>query len=45
MGIKAKQTIKMRVKKADARSGKDYIPCNICHGTGKIKNWHKAKKK
>ena len=43
----AKQTVtktkKYRVRKTGGDSG--YIQCNMCGGTGRIKNWRKAKKK
>jgi len=39
----AKQTIKKKVRKTGGNSG--YIKCNVCHGTGRIKNWHKTKAK
>lgn len=36
----AKQTIKKtRKRKTGGKSG--YISCNMCGGTGRIKNWHK----
>lgn len=33
---KQKVTIKKRVRKTGGKSG--YRKCNICHGTGRIKN-------
>lgn len=37
---RVKQTVtKKRVRKTGGNSG--YIPCNVCKGTGRIKNWHK----
>lgn len=37
---KAKQKVtKSRKRKTGGNTG--YIQCNICHGTGRIKNWHK----
>lgn len=39
----AKQTVKMRRRKTGGNSG--YLKCNVCHGTGRIKNWRKGKKK
>ena len=36
---KVKQTTKTRSKKTGGGSG--YIKCNMCSGTGRIKNWHK----
>lgn len=39
----ARQTIKKtRKRKTGGNSG--YIQCNVCKGTGRIKNWHKKKK-
>lgn len=37
------KTTKTRVKTKG--KGADYIQCNICKGTGVIKNWHKTKGK
>ena len=31
-----------RVRKTGGGSG--YLKCNVCHGTGRIKDWHKKKK-
>jgi len=39
----ARQTIKTRRRKVGGDSG--YIQCNMCHGSGRIKNWRKKKKK
>ena len=39
----ARQSIKTRRRKTGGNSG--YISCNMCHGTGRIKDWHKKKKK
>ena len=36
-----KVTIKGRRKKTGGNSG--YIQCNMCNGTGRIKNWRKKK--
>ena len=37
---KVKQTItKTRTRKTES----GYIKCNMCHGTGKVKNGHKKK--
>lgn len=38
-----KTTTKTRVKTKG--KGADYIQCNICKGSGVIKNWHKTKGK
>lgn len=38
----AKQTIRTRRRKYGGNTS--YIKCNVCHGTGRIKNWHKKKK-
>lgn len=42
MATKIKQTTTVRRKKYGA--GTDYIQCNMCHGTGRVKNGHKKKK-
>lgn len=42
---KVKQTVtrsKYRTRKVGGSSG--YIKCNVCGGTGRIRNWHKKKK-
>lgn len=42
---RVKQTVtksKSRQKKTGGNSG--YMKCNMCSGTGRIKNWHKNKK-
>lgn len=39
----AKQTITYRKRKYG--NGTEYIACNMCHGTGRIKNGHRKKKK
>lgn len=41
MGQKVVVTTKGRRKKTGGDSG--YIQCNICKGTGRIKNWRKKK--
>ncbi len=41
MAGKAKQTIKTRKRKTGGNTG--YIQCNMCKGSGRIKNWHKNK--
>ena len=33
------KTTKKRRRKTGGNSG--YVPCNMCHGTGRIKNWRK----
>ena len=41
---RARQTVKTtksRRRKTGGKSG--YIQCNVCKGTGRIKNWHKKK--
>lgn len=38
---RVKQTVRTRVKKS--KGGGNLITCNVCKGTGKIKNWHKKK--
>ena len=43
MAVKMHQTIRVRRKKYGA--GTDYIQCNMCHGTGRVKNGHKKKRK
>lgn len=42
MSAKAKQTIKYRRRKTGGNSG--YIQCNVCRGTGRVRNGHKKKK-
>ena len=39
---KIKQKVKVRKKKTGGNSG--YITCNVCKGSGRIKDWHKKKK-
>lgn len=36
------KSTKSRKRKVGEDSG--YIQCNVCHGSGRIKNWHKKKK-
>lgn len=36
-----KTTTKTRKRKTGGNSG--YMQCNMCKGTGRIKNWHKKK--
>lgn len=36
------KSTKSRKRKVGGDSG--YIQCNVCHGSGRIKNWHKKKK-
>lgn len=38
---KIKQKVKVRKKKTGGNSG--YITCNVCKGSGRIKDWHKKK--
>ena len=33
------KTVKTRKRKTGGNSG--YITCNMCKGTGRIKNWHR----
>lgn len=42
---RVRQTVKKTTKKRKRKTGgsSGYISCNICHGTGRIKNWHKKK--
>ncbi len=45
---KATQTTKTTTRKGRRKktgSGSDYIQCNVCHGTGRIKNWRKKGKR
>lgn len=43
---KVKQTVKTTKTRVKTKGkGADYIQCNVCHGTGRIKNWHKTKAK
>ena len=39
---KVKQTVKVTRRKTGGDSG--YIPCNVCHGTGRQKKPHSKKK-
>lgn len=43
----AKQTVKTSVKTRVKKDGgsKDYVPCNMCHGTGVHKKPKRRKKK
>ena len=44
---KATQTIKTttrRGRRKKSGSNADYVQCNMCHGTGKVKNWRKGRK-
>ncbi len=36
---RVRQTTKTRQRKTGGNSG--YLKCNMCKGTGRIKNWHK----
>lgn len=36
---KIKTMIKSRKRKTGGSSG--YVKCNMCHGTGRVKNWRK----
>ena len=42
----AKQKVKMTIKKRERKTGGNsgYIKCNVCGGSGRIKDWHKKKK-
>lgn len=42
---RSRQTVKTTTKKRKRKTGgsSGYISCNMCHGTGRIKNWHKKK--
>lgn len=39
--VKQKVKTKSRNRKTGGNSG--YIKCNVCHGSGLVKNWHKKK--
>jgi hypothetical protein len=42
---KVKQTVtKTKTRVKTGGKGADYIQCNMCHGTGRVKNGHKSKK-
>ena len=41
----AKQTVRSKGRRRRTGGNSGYISCNVCHGTGRIKNWHKSKKK
>lgn len=43
---KIKQRIKIKTKSRKRKIGGNsgYIQCNICGGSGRIRNWHKKKK-
>ena len=42
----ARQTVKVTTTKRVRKTGGDsgYIPCNVCHGTGRQKKPHSKKK-
>lgn len=40
---KVTKTTKTRVKTSG--KGAEYIQCNMCHGTGRVRNGHKSKAK
>lgn len=47
MAARAKihQTVtKTKSRRRKTSNGGDYIQCNMCHGTGRVKNGHKKKK-
>lgn len=37
--IKQRVRSKKRTRKVGGNSG--YVSCNMCHGTGRVKNWRK----
>lgn len=41
----AKQTVKVKIKTRTRKVGGNsgYIQCNMCHGTGRVRNGHKKK--
>lgn len=39
---KVKQTVRTRTRKVGGNTG--YIQCNMCHGTGRVKNGRRKKK-
>lgn len=41
--IKTTKTLKSTSRKRKTGGNSGYIQCNMCHGTGRIKNWHKGK--
>lgn len=43
MAARAKQTVKTKSRKRKTGGDSGYIQCNMCRGTGRIKNWHKGK--
>lgn len=42
---KVKQTVKTKTRVKTGGSGADYIRCNMCKGTGVVRNGHKKKAK
>lgn len=43
---KVKQTVKTTKTRVKTKGkGADYIQCNMCHGTGVVRNGHKKKAK
>lgn len=40
----AKQTVTTKSRKRKVGGNSGYIACNMCHGTGRIKNYHKKKR-
>lgn len=40
---KVKTTTKTRSRRRKTGGNSGYLVCNICKGSGRIKNWHKKK--
>lgn len=40
---RARQTVTRKTRKRKTGGSSGYIKCNICGGTGRVKNWRKKK--
>lgn len=41
---RARQTVTTKIRRRIVGGDSGYIQCNMCHGTGRVKNGHKKKK-
>lgn len=41
---RARQTVTTKIRRRKVGGDSGYIQCNMCHGTGRVKNGHKKKK-